>query len=124
MIEKHRLETIIGLALIAGVIMSFLLELLGLFLYYMQFGRFQDLLAVGWRLEGKNFFLYAVGLILSFGSAPNPLSVVALGIVVLILTPYISIIGSAIYFGLTKNFKYLSMTSLVLAVLTMSLALH
>ncbi len=124
MIEKHRLETIISLALITGVLLSMLLETLGLFLYYIKFGRFQDLLAGGWQLEGRNFFIYVVGLILSFSSAPNPLNVVALGIVVLILTPFISVIGSVIYFGLTKNLKYLSMTVFVLAVLTLSLALH
>ncbi len=124
MIEKHRLETIISLALVTGVLVSIVLEILGLALYYVKFGRFQDILAGGWQLEGKNFFIYVAGLILSFNSAPNPLNVVALGIVVLILTPFISIIGSVIYFGLTKNFKYLSMTAFVLTVLTLSLALH
>jgi len=46
------------------------------------------------------------------------------GIMVLILTPYIRVIASVIYFGWEKNFKYVLITLFVLVVVTLSLALH
>ena len=46
------------------------------------------------------------------------------GIVVLILTPFIRIIVSVVYFGREKNWKYVFITLFVLLVITLSLTLH
>jgi uncharacterized membrane protein len=47
-----------------------------------------------------------------------------LGLVALILTPYIRVITSVIYFTWKKNSKYVLVTLFVLITLTASLALH
>ncbi len=49
---------------------------------------------------------------------------ITLGIVVLILTPYIRVIASVIYFGIRKDYKYVIITLFVLTALTISLYLH
>ena len=49
------------------------------------------------------------------------MEVLGLGIVVLMLTPYVRVVASVLYFGLAKNPKYLLITLFVLLVLTASL---
>jgi len=49
------------------------------------------------------------------------MQVLGLGIVVLMLTPYVRVLASVLYFGLVRNPKYLLITFFVLIVLTASL---
>jgi uncharacterized membrane protein len=56
--------------------------------------------------------------------ATGAIGLMTLGIVLLILTPYIRAVLSVIYFGSRGNLKYLVITSFVLAILTVSLLIH
>jgi uncharacterized membrane protein len=49
---------------------------------------------------------------------------ITVGIIVLILTPYIRAVTSLVYFVWEKNRYYVLITLFVLVVLTLSLALH
>ena len=47
-----------------------------------------------------------------------------LGILVLILTPYIRVVVSIVYFARERDYRYVLLTLFVLVVLSLSLALH
>jgi len=47
-----------------------------------------------------------------------------LGVATLILTPFVRVIASALYFVWRKNTKYVLITAFVLVALTVSLASH
>ena len=59
-----------------------------------------------------------------FDFGPTPLHVLEFGIVLLMMTSYLRVVASVIYFGFAKNFKYLFITIFVLVILTASLILH
>jgi hypothetical protein len=46
------------------------------------------------------------------------------GIVILLLTPYLRVVFSVLYFSFEKDYKYALITLFVLIVLTLSLTLH
>jgi uncharacterized membrane protein len=121
---KEELEIIISYILIAGVIVSVALEALGLFLYYIQGSEATSAFTSEWQLSGRDFFAYAASLIVSFASAPTPISIMALGIVLLMLTPYLRVLASTVYFGASKDLKYALITLYVLVILTLSLTVH
>jgi len=108
--------------LIAGVAISLVLEVTGLLIYYSQTGSLAFDYSNQWELTGSNFFSYLGSLFSNLGA--GPIQLMALGIVVLMLTPYVRVIASAIHFLITKNGKYLAFTVFVLTVLTLSLGLR
>ena len=117
-------ETIVSYILIAGVILSLLTEITGLSLYYIQNGNLSFDYSPQWQLKGANFFAYAANLITSFSFGFNAISIMALGIVLLMITPYVRVIASVVYFGRIRDLKYLLFTIFVLTVLTVSLIIH
>jgi len=70
------------------------------------------------------FFAFVVEKVQNLFVSENALAFMTMGIIVLVLTPYIRAITSAVYFGWERNWKYLAITLFVLFVLTLSLALH
>jgi uncharacterized protein len=108
--------------LIGGVGLSFAIEVAGLIWYYAQTGGLNFDFSSQWQLTGTSFFSYLAGLFSNIST--GPLTLMAVGIVVLMLTPYIRVIASAIHFGATRNLKYLFFTIFVLVVLTLSLSLR
>jgi uncharacterized membrane protein len=58
-----------------------------------------------------------------FGN-PDYASLMALGLVLLMLTPYLRVVASAVYFAFSRNYKYVAITLIVLAMLTASLIAH
>lgn len=120
--EDQSFASELSYILIGGVALSFATEVIGLVLYYLQTGGFAVDFSSQWQLTGSNFFSYVAG----FLSAPAGFSatrVMAVGIVILMLTPYVRVLASAVHFGTARNSKYLLFTLFVLTVLTLTLSL-
>lgn len=122
--EETKLESIVSILLIVGVVTSVLLISAGLVLYYNTYGNLLVSESSSVHITGENFFAFIIQTAQNLAAVDNALLFITLGIIVLILTPYIRAITSVIYFGWEKNWKYVLITLFVLIVLTVSLALH
>lgn len=107
----------------AGLVTSLGLEVIGMALYYVAYGDFGVTRDGGVFVEGSNFFSFVYGLFAS-GNRPLPLLLMTLGAVVLMVTPYLRVILSALNFVRRRDPRLLAITLFVLAALTVSLALH
>jgi uncharacterized membrane protein len=121
---ESKLETVISYTLIIGVITSVILEIVGISLFYGTYGNLQISQSKNVFISGENFFVFIYNQIHNLFVRENALSFMTLGVIILILTPYIRSITSVIYFGWERNRKYVLITLFVLVVLTISLALH
>ncbi len=122
---ESKLETIISYLLTIGVITSLVLETIGIVLFARSYGHLNILLQDKTMfIHGQNFFSFIFGLFRR-GDEPNKaILFMTLGIVTLILTPYVRVIASALYFIWKRDAKYVVITVFVLIVLSVSLALH
>jgi uncharacterized membrane protein len=121
---ESKLETTVSYLLMAGVIISLLLEIVGVILLYQSFGSLAISRDTDMFIRGNNFFVFMFE---EFqGRHPQGIAIqfMTVGIIALILTPYIRLIVSVIYFGWEKNIKYVLITIFVLVVVTLSLTLH
>ena len=119
---EYGLETGISLLLIVGVIISLVLEVIGVAIYYHSYGSLNISQAGSMFIQGHDFFSFI------FEQFKKPqesgiLFIIA-GIIVLILTPYVRVVASVFYFAREKNIKYVWITLFVLVVITLSLVLH
>jgi uncharacterized membrane protein len=121
---ETRLETGISYVLILGVSASLLIEAIGIFLYYREFHGFAISRDGSMFMHGRLFFSYVAHLLRETVSAATPVRLMALGIAVLILTPYARMVMSIAYFAQRRNLKYVLITAFVLVVLTVSLMTH
>ncbi len=121
---ETKLETIISYLLIVGVVVSVILEVVGITLYYGKYGNTQVSQNQAVFISGKNFFAFIIYQTQHLLGAQNALLFMTLGLIILILTPYIRAATSVIYFAWEKHYKYVLITLFVLIVLTLSLALH
>jgi len=121
---ETKLETIVSYLLIAGVIVSVILEIIGIILYYGTYGNVQVSQNQAVFISGKNFFAFIIYQTQHLLGSQNALLFMTLGLIILILTPYIRAITSVIYFAWERHFKYVLITLFVLIVLTISLVLH
>jgi uncharacterized membrane protein len=121
-VRGRDLETIISYILMIGVVVSLAVESVGLG-YYATTESLQVDFTSGWQTSGNDFFGYAWRTLLSLGGA-TPLSLIALGIVLLMVTPYLRVLASVLYFTVERNSKYALISLFVLAVLTISLRAH
>ena len=121
---ETKLETIVSYLLIAGVIVSVILEAIGIILYYGTYGNVQVSQNQAVFISGKNFFAFIIYQTQHLLGSQNALLFMTLGLIILILTPYIRAITSVIYFAWEKHYKYVLITLFVLIALTISLALH
>ncbi len=119
-----QLEPIISYLLIIGVVTSIILDVIGITLYYGTYGNMMVSQAPNIFISGDNFFAFAYSRIQSLLVSENAILFMTLGLIVLILTPFIRAITSVVYFAWEKNYKYVLITLFVLIVLTVSLALH
>ena len=124
-LSEEKLDLLISYILILGVLASAIIEAAGITGYYSMIGNLNISFQPSFAMKGTDFFGYAWKLFqeLSMG-AWSPTQVLALGIVVLMLTPYLRVVASVLYFGLAKNPKYLCITLFVLTLLTASLLEH
>jgi uncharacterized membrane protein len=120
--EKLNLDVLVGYVLAGGVITSMVLIAAGLIWHWVATGS----MGLEYTMSGMNFFQFIlsdVRTVLQTGLGPRRL--INLGIAVLMLTPYVRVASSMIYFGLIEhNRKYTIFTGFVLAVLTYSLFLR
>ena len=122
---ESRLETVISYLLIVGVIISLCLEVTGIIFFYRQYHNFNVMLEnKAMFIQGQNFFVFLFNVARDEGMANSAVLFMTLGMATLILTPYIRVIASFIYFAWEQNYKYVLITAFVLVILTVSLTLH
>lgn len=122
--REAKFERAISYLLITGVFLSLLLEAIGLFLYYHQYKHLNISETKEIFIHGKNFFHFIKELFQGKCVDNKAIFFMMLGITILILTPYIRVIMSVVYFTLKGNIKYIIITIFVLIVLTISLMTH
>jgi uncharacterized membrane protein len=116
------MEVLVGYILLIGVLTSIALILGGLAWHWLQTGQ----IGVQYRISGMNFFEFLFkDLAQLFGGQLRPRLFVSLGIAMLMLTPFVRVLASMVYFLVAaRNWKYTVFTGFVLAVLTYSLFLR
>ena len=119
---EYGLESGISLLLIVGVIISLVLEVIGVVIFYRSHGSLNILQAGSMFIQGHDFFSF-IGEQFKKPQESGLLFIIV-GIIVLILTPYVRVVASVFYFAREKNIKYVWITLFVLVVITLSLALH
>jgi uncharacterized membrane protein len=116
------IETLVGYLLAAGVILSMFFIALGLGWHWLAAGN----PALSYQVSGMNFFEFVlrdIQQIVYTGFGPRRL--VSLGIATLMLTPFVRVLASMLYFAFAAhNWKYSAFTLFVLSVLTYSLFLR
>ena len=117
---ESRLEPAISYLLITGVVISLLLEIAGVSLYWQAHGTLAISLDGSTYIRGPNFFSFIYSFRNDYAGNTAIILMIA-GAVVLLLTPFARIILSAVYFGWEKNWKYVIITLFVLTVITLSL---
>jgi uncharacterized membrane protein len=122
--KENKLETIISVLLIVGVVTSVMFEVTGIILYFGAYGNTAVSQSSEVFITGENFFAFIYQTFQNLFVSENALLFLTLGVIILILTPYIRAIASFVYFAWEKNRAYVSITLFVIIVLTLSLALH
>jgi len=104
------------------VLFSVFLEAAGLLISYSQTGSSVASLDAVWRASPGNFFSFATATLTGVISGSGPVSIVGLGILVLMLTPYLRILAAIVYYAIVKDYRYLGITLVVFAVINAGLA--
>jgi uncharacterized membrane protein len=119
--KPHRVELLIGLVLRVGVGCSVALILAGFAWRCFATGS----LVFDYAIERMNFFEFLLADIRGLGAPElRPRVLVNLGIGVLLLTPYLRVLTSLVYFAtIERDPKYTAFTMFVFVVLTYSLLL-
>jgi uncharacterized membrane protein len=120
--RQFAMDALVGYILMYGVAFSLLLICAALIWRWIDTGH----LWFDYALSGMNLFqLIAVELSQALHTHLRPRLLLSLGIAVLMLTPFIRVLASVVYFlAVLKNWKYTLFTSIVLIVLTYSLFLR
>jgi uncharacterized membrane protein len=123
--SEDKLELLISYILIIGVISSVAIEAVGILSYYFANRDLSIVFQPQYTLKGTDFFSYSAMMLQSLISGSwTPFQILALGIIVLMITPYVRVVASVIYFGAVRNPKYVAITAFVLVILTASLLAH
>jgi len=120
---ESKLETAISWLLIVGVLVSLVLEIAGIAVYYHTYHQVSVSQDPSVFIQSRNFFTFVYDQFRhAQGSAAARL--MTAGIIILILTPYVRVVVSAFYFARERNIKYVVITMFVLIVLTVVLIRH
>jgi uncharacterized membrane protein len=122
--RAHLLERMLSYVLLGGVSISLLAAGLGILLYYAGSTGNPAEGPYGWQIRATNYFAFAAGLLRELGTGATAYRLMALGLVLLLATPYLRVITSFAFFMAIKDTKYVGLTLFVLAVLTWSLLIH
>ena len=116
------MNTLVGYVLSGGVVLSVLLIVAGLVWHWISVGRSN----VEYALPKMNLFQFVGAEFRDlFAGKVRPRLLVSLGIAALLLTPYLRVLVSLLFFAFVeRNWKYSLFTGFVLAVLTYSLFLR
>ncbi len=122
--DRNSLEVATGVVLMAGLVASLLLLVAGVVSLYTARGHLAISNEPDMYLVGKGLVGLLTELISGrFAGGPG-VRLMTVGIVILILTPYVRVITSVAYFAWQRDLKYLAITVAVLVILTLSLILH
>lgn len=116
--REHGLEQMIGKLLRAGVIISAIVVLTGAVLWLAEHGTEHADYRV---FRGSSEGLTSVSAILKDAAGLHSLGIIQLGLLLLVLTPIVRVIFSAVGFAAERDRLYLTITISVLAVLLFSL---
>ncbi len=122
--NNSSLETAISYLLIIGVVLSVLLEIAGIIMFYHTSGSLAVLQDKSVFVQEHDFFRFIYNSLRTGDGNGTGIRLMTAGLVILILTPFLRVILSVIYFAWKKDFKYMIITAFVLLVLTISLLLH
>ena len=123
--DEEDLDLVISYILIIGVLASLALEIIGIIRYYSVNGTLTINLQPNSALSGTGFFSYTGNIIHGMlVGVWTPFEILGLGITLLMITPYMRVVASVVYFSVTKNTKYIFITLFVLTILTASLLIH
>ncbi len=116
------MEVLVGYVLLVGVLLSVALITTGLIWHAVTAHQ----LGFEFTLGGTNLFRFALTELHRLAARSlRPRLLIGLGIIILLLTPYVRVLASMIYFALVAhNWKYTLFTAFVLSVLTYSLFLR
>jgi uncharacterized membrane protein len=120
--QQLEMDALLGTILLYGVVISLALVTLSLSWKWLQTREF----GFDYELAGMNLFQFAATEIrAAWAGQLRPELLMNLGIAVLMLTPFMRVIASLLFFAaISKNWKYVLFTSFVLVVLTYSLFLR
>ena len=120
--RQFEMDTLVGTILQDGVLLSLGLIIVGMVWRWFRTGS----LAINYQIAGMNLFQFVLDEVrLALHGAVRPHLLINLGIAVLMLTPFIRVAASVVYFmGVLRNWKYTFFTAVVLTVLTYSLFLR
>lgn len=122
--DKSKLENSISYLLISGVLLSLTLLIAGMVLLWHKQGGVAVSHDSSVYVHGHDFFSFIYQEVTGGGLKGLPLLLITLGVIVLLLTPYVRVILSVVYFARERNLKYVFITIIVLIILTISLTLH
>ena len=119
--RQVEMDVLVGYILLGGVLLSMLLIIIGLVWKYIESGGVR----LDYELAGMNLFQFVVSEVhIAVLGEIRPRLLINMGIVVLMLTPFLRVLASVVYFVVVlKNWKYTFFTLFVLLVLTRSLFL-
>ncbi len=119
---EAKMDVLVGYVLLGGVIASVVLVIGGLVWHWGRTGE----LGVHYAIAPANLFDFVVTDVRQIASASvRPRLLVSLGIACLMLTPYVRVLVSLLFFAVAEhNWKYVAFTGFVLSVLTYSLFLR
>ena len=120
--RAHVMESLVGHVLRGGLLLSTSLIVAGLLWRGLATGHF----GFDYTIEDTNFWEFLVADVSQlFGGGIRPRLLASLGIAVLLLTPYLRVVASLVFFAFVeRDLKYSLITAFVLAVLTYSLLLR
>ena len=110
-------EIIISNVLRGGVLLSAFIILVGVVMFYARY------LPNGGRTISDHPFPHSVAAVISGLTTGSPLAVIALGLLVLLLTPVMRVAVSIVAFAIEGDHLYTVITSIVLAILIISFLL-
>ncbi|MCL5006079.1 MAG: DUF1634 domain-containing protein [Acidobacteria bacterium] len=116
------MDVLVGYILQIGVLLSMVLVAAGLLWTRLRSGG----LVLNYQITGMNLFEFVVYEVrLALHGMLGPRLLVNLGIIALMLTPFVRVAASVVYFiAVLKNWKYTLFTAFVLTVLAYSLFLR
>jgi uncharacterized membrane protein len=119
-----KFERAISYLLIIGVILSLILEVIGIIVFYHVYGNLEISENGRMFIHAENFFNFVYRLFEGAYAQDKAILIMVLGISILILTPYLRVIMSVFYFIRERNIQYIGITLFVLIILTISLITH
>ena len=122
--NESKIEVILSYILIIGVIVSLILMITGMILFFLNSGSLNISRDPSMFIHGKNFFNFIFNILKGNGPENTAILFLTIGTIVLMLTPFIRVVASLIYFIWIKDKKYIFITLIVLLILIVTLSLH